>query len=305
LTVAHGDAFGGARRFADREGLPLASIFHDWYPDAVLAHRYARTLLEKRFRGLYRASKVAFCVSEQMRVALGAHHNAQVLFPIPSASGLPRWNSGCFRKASPFKMIYAGNLYEYGPMMAGALLSISESKLERLEIRGANPQWSLSLQTRMKASRNLFDFTSGTEFNEWLKTADAFLIPMSFVASIRRRMETSFPSKLTEFARFGRPLVIWGPEYCSAVKWARNGDRGLCVTRPSANTLRETVETLCSDSIEQRRLGEAALSAAQTEFNADRIHNQFIAALEAAMHLPTGRGENVEVENGLRNQSTA
>src|SRR5438067_602238 len=46
LTVAHGNAFGPAVRLAKRYGLPLVSIFHDWYPDIVPAHRYARALLE-------------------------------------------------------------------------------------------------------------------------------------------------------------------------------------------------------------------------------------------------------------------
>jgi hypothetical protein len=42
-------------------------------------------------------------------------------------------------------------------------------------------------------------------------------------------VETSFPSKLPEYAQFGKPIVIWGPEYCSAIHWGREGDRALCI----------------------------------------------------------------------------
>ncbi len=41
-----------------------------------------------------------------------------------------------------------------------------------------------------------------------MASADAFLITIVFAPSIRRRMETSLPSKLIEFAQFGKPLII-------------------------------------------------------------------------------------------------
>jgi glycosyltransferase involved in cell wall biosynthesis len=98
-------------------------------------------------------------------------------------------------------------------------------------------------------------------------------------------METSFPSKMLEMAQFGKPLVIWGPEYCSAVQWARQGNRALCVTDQNPDALRHALEKLAVSTDEQQRLAAAALQSAQTDFNPDRIQAQFMDALRSVIRL--------------------
>jgi hypothetical protein len=106
---------------------------------------------------------------------------------------------------------------------------------------------------------------------------------MVFDPAMRRRMETSFPSKLPEFTQFGKPIVIWGPEYCSAVQWARPGHRALCVTDPSPTALRRVLERLASSSAEQERFALSSRVAAQGDFNPERIQAQFLSALRKAV----------------------
>jgi hypothetical protein len=100
---------------------------------------------------------------------------------------------------------------------------------------------------------------------------------------MRRRMETSFPSKLPEFTQFGKPIVIWGPEYCSAVQWARPGHRALCVTDPNPTALRRALERLAASPAEQERFALSARGAAQGDFNPERIQAQFLCALREAV----------------------
>jgi glycosyltransferase involved in cell wall biosynthesis len=88
------------------------------------------------------------------------------------------------------------------------------------------------------------DFAPRNELDDWLAEADAFLIPMVFEAGMRRRMQTSFPSKLVEFAQFGKPLIIWGPSDCSAVDWAGNSKKALCVTEESPTALLDRIMSL-------------------------------------------------------------
>jgi glycosyltransferase involved in cell wall biosynthesis len=106
---------------------------------------------------------------------------------------------------------------------------------------------------------------------------------MSFAPLHRRRMTTSFPAKLIDAVQLGLPIVIWGPEYCSAVKWARRGERTLCVTDPNPSSLRQALEQLACSSEEQERLAKSAREAAVGEFNYERIQTQFMAALERAI----------------------
>jgi len=278
LTAAQGDACRAARRFAQKHRLPLVTFFHDWWPDMDLIHSPFRKLLEKRFRELYRQSQLAFCVSEKMRALLGPHHNSQVLYPIPA-------------KANPllplkalhyhFRVLYSGNLYEYGPILAEALKALKHHPQIRLEVRGGNPQWPQALRQEMQREGLWHDYVPPAEAAEWLGAANAFLVPMVFEPAMRRRMETSFPSKMPEMAQFGKPLIIWGPEYCSAVKWARQGNRALCLTDPNPTALRQTLEKLVASPDEQHRLAVAARQAAQTDFNPDRIQAQFMDALRS------------------------
>jgi glycosyltransferase involved in cell wall biosynthesis len=282
LTVAHGDAFGAAQRFAHKHSIPLVTLFQDWWPDFVSLHAPFQGILEKRFLDLYQQSQLALCVSERMRDKLGAHSNAQVLFPISEKVGPLAFQ----RKAdNHMKVLYFGNLCEYGPMLAEALLEMKSHPRMRLETRGANPNWPESFRCEMERERLWHDFAPFQECQTWLESADAYLITMVFDPSMRKRMETSFPSKIGEMAQKGRPLVIWGPEYCSAIQWARRGNRALCVTNPDPGRLRWELEKLASSPEEQKRLSLASLRAAQTDFSPERVQAQFLDALKGTLEM--------------------
>jgi glycosyltransferase involved in cell wall biosynthesis len=168
-------------------------------------------------------------------------------------------------------------------MLGEALVCVADLPRVRLEVRGSRPQWPMSLQERMKRSENWLDFVSGAQWQSWLQSSDAFLVPMVFDPAMRRRMETSFPSKLPEFTQFGKPIIIWGPEYCSAVQWARQGQRALCVTDPDPTALRRALERLAASPAEQERFALSARVAAQGDFNPERIQAQFLSALRKAV----------------------
>ena len=51
--------------------------------------------------------------------------------------------------------------------------------------------------------------------------ADVLLVPMSFDPADAANMRVCFPSKLVDYTAVGLPLLICGPEYSSAVQWAR------------------------------------------------------------------------------------
>lgn len=276
LTVAQGDASGAAQRFAQKHRLPLATFFHDWWPDMAAVHRPFQRHLEKRFRDLYQQSQLALCVSEGMCAKLGEHPNAHVLYPIPAkVPQLPETP----KRNNTLKVLYFGNLHEYGPMVAEALQEVKGQTQIRMEARGANPNWPDSFLDEMEQEGMWHDFATGDVLNSWIQSADAFLVPMVFNPCMRRRMETSFPSKMVEMGQFGRPLIIWGPEYCSAVQWARQGNRALCVTDPDPKVLRKALEELASSPEELHRLSSTARDATCTDFSNERIQAQFLEAL--------------------------
>lgn len=276
MTVAQGDAFPAAARFAKRHGLPLVSFFHDWWPYMTGIHAPFRRLAERRFRNLYKGSQLALCVSEGMKSQLGDHPNAQVLYPIPAKISSPPLLP---KLGHELKILYFGNLHEYGPMVAEALQEFKGHSHIRMEARGANPNWPDSFLLEMEQEELWHDFAPHDVLQSWIQSADAFLVPMVFDPSMRRRMETSFPSKMVEMCQMGKPIVVWGPEYCSAVQWARRWDCALCVSDPDPKTLVRELEKLAAKSEERRRLAECSRKAASGDFSPAEIQDKFFGAL--------------------------
>jgi glycosyltransferase involved in cell wall biosynthesis len=287
LTVAHGDACLAAVRFARKHKLPLITFFHDWWPDIPVVHSLFRRRLEQDFRQLYCRSSAALCVSEGMKANLGNHAHAYILHSIPKQANrsIAITPAASITSAKSFKVFYFGNLFEYGPMLGEALKLLAEDESIRLEIRGSNPEWPAHFRESMRR-RGLFkDFVPRDELTSWLQEADAFLVAMAFEPRLRRRMETSFPSKLIEFVQFRKPLIIWGPEYCSAIRWARQGSRAACVTDRDPAALRQVIESLATSPDEQQRLAAAAYLCAGTDFDPDRIQAQFMEVLRDAIAI--------------------
>lgn len=278
LTVAHGDLCEAAIRFALQHQLPLVTFFHDWWPDIPGVHRPFRGLLEKRFRCLYHQSDVAFCVSQGMKEHLGSHKKSLVLYPIPA----PVRNRDAAKKVDKdqFKVKYFGNLFEYGPMLERALKEFQGQNAVRLEVRGSNPQWSKEFFQEMRDRKMWQDFAPRHELDKWLADADAFLVPMVFEPKMRRRMQTSFPSKLVEFAQLGKPLIVWGPKDCSAAQWVRDSEKALCIESDDTRELLFKISALAQNPAEQSRLALASRTAAANEFHPDIIQTQFSEALE-------------------------
>ena len=96
-------------------------------------------------------------------------------------------------------------------------------------------------------------------------------------------MTTSFPSKLIDTTQLGLPIIVWGPEYYSAVQWARHGEHALCVTDPRPAALRKALEMLAMSPGEQERLANASHEAARTDFNPNTIQALFMEALHNAL----------------------
>lgn len=92
-------------------------------------------------------------------------------------------------------------------------------------------------------------------------------------------METSFPSKLLQYAQFGKPLVIWGPEYCSAIEWGLHGDRAICVTKALPNAIVSKLSELKQNPAQYLHYAQQAHLAAANEFNPKILQQQFLQAI--------------------------
>jgi len=270
-----------AWRYASQHKLPLAVRFDDWWPDSANVHSWMRGYLNNKFTALHRASSVSICISEGMKKNLGSHPNVHVILPIPEAG----------RMAAParkqengvFKVCYLGNMYDYGPMLAGlAQQAMNQSKI-RIEFRGPEPRWPEELKQQMRSKGLLHSFGTGVDFECWFESFDAYLVAMFFEPEHRRRVETCFASKLTEYSALGRPIVVWAPETSSVIRWARQTGAALCVTDPSPESVIKALLSLAEDTQRQTALGTAARHAYETDFNPGILQQQFVNALSSVL----------------------
>jgi hypothetical protein len=280
LTLAYGSGCWVAQRYAKRHGLPLIVRFDDWWPDIAEVHAPVRRQLERRFLELHRSADLSLSISEGMLKALGPHRNARVVLPIPDAE--PIRPSKCTDLPGEFRVGYSGNMFDYSDMLADLAQLAVKQRDVRIEFRG-RPRWPQALMHEMRHRRLLHDFESGPGFDDWLGSFDAYLVVIFFDAAQRRRTETCFATKLVDYSRAGRPVVIWAPESSAVVRWAKKSGAALCVTDPHAHALLAALAHLKRDSALQLELGARIQRAYQTEFSPVALQQQFMEGLNSVV----------------------
>ncbi len=227
LTVTHGFAWRTAARFAAQQQLPLHLICHDDLPRLADLPSSCFGWLDKEFGNAYRQAASRLCVSPYMRDAYQERYGpfGEVLYP-SRAVDCPDYS------APPER------LQEYRPTLTGAFAGsvnsegYARSVLQLAECLGTmggrlllfGPLLPEDVRSRGLDLPHVVQcgLVSFRELIERCRAeADFLYVPMSFDPSDRANMELSFPSKLTDYTAAGLPLLIRGPAWCSAVRWAK------------------------------------------------------------------------------------
>jgi glycosyltransferase involved in cell wall biosynthesis len=110
--------------------------------------------------------------------------------------------------------------------------------------------------------------------------ADVLFLPMSFAEADKANMQISFPSKLTDYTAMGLPLLIHGPEYCSAVRWAReHSGVAEVVDTDDVDRLAEALKRLERNPEYRMRLAAEALAVGNRLFSHTAARATFYGAL--------------------------
>jgi|SRR5882724_1499546 len=281
LTLAYRSGCWVAQRYARRHRVPLIVRFDDWWPDIAEVHHPVRKQLEQRFVDLHRSADLSLCISEGMLKALGPHRNARVILPIPDVE--PIGPSKSNDSTDEFRVGYSGNMFDYSDMLCDlAQLALKQTDVT-IEFRGRPRCWPQALISEMTQRHLLHDFASAPTFDDWLGSFHAYLVVMFFDAAHRRRAETCFATKLVDYSRAGRPVVIWAPETSAVVQWAKKSRAALCVTDPDARALLSALAHLGRDRALQLELAARMRRAYETEFSPVRLQQQFLEGLNSVI----------------------
>ena len=88
--------------------------------------------------------------------------------------------------------------------------------------------------------------------------------------------KTSFKTKFLDYLTFRRPILVWGPEYCSAIKVAREFDSGECVTNEQAGICAEALLRLANSPERRVQLIENSQKMYKDRFQPAIIQNGLV-----------------------------
>ena len=286
LTVAHGFGWLTAARMAERRRVPLHLMVHDDWPRAANVPQAFRGWLDQKFARVYQQAQSRMCVSPSMQRDYESRYGeaAEVIYP-SRAADLPQFTEPPERLAHndhAFTIAFAGTINT--PGYKQALIALHEALTAvrgRLLIFGP-----LTPEQARETGLDLPNVTVGgllswPELISRLRDeVDALFVPMSFDACDRSNMKMAFPSKLADCTAVGLPLVIYGPDYCSAVHWAKENP-GLAEVVEVQNGLVEVVFRLANDPAQRLALGKRALQVGEQYFAHDAVQAVFDRALRS------------------------
>jgi glycosyltransferase involved in cell wall biosynthesis len=281
LTVSHGPSWLEAGVLAERLSIPCHLICHDDWLSTMGLSGWMGRYAERQFSRAYQASASRFCVSPYMAERYETLYGVPgtVLYPsraadMPAATAPP---AHLAEAASPFTIAFAGSPHA-SYAKAFQLIADALAKVQgRLLLFG--PPHLAGLRDHGLTASNI-------EFRGLLPSADlvrtlrehalALLAPMSFEAADRATVTFGFPSKLTDYTAAGLPLILQGPDYCSAMIWARrNPGVAQLITSNDPGEVQAAVQALAADGGCRLRLARAAIEAGNRYFGAEAATRTF------------------------------
>jgi hypothetical protein len=210
-------------------------------------------------------------MAEEYRRRFGAE--ADVLYPSRAANG-PAFDeppSTLTGTCTPFTIAFAGSIYlEYARALQRMATALQRSGGGRLLVYGPRPPQNV-IQLLQETNIELRGKVTAAELIQRCRDeAHAMFIPMSYREQDRSNMELSFPSKLADSTAAGLPLIVDGPEYCSAVRWARENPGVAEVTAKEDIDELAGCLTRLQDPVHRIRLAREAISRGNEYFAANR-----------------------------------
>jgi hypothetical protein len=274
LTLAETGLCHIARDVAHKYRIPLAVLFLDWYPIMAghYGHRCTRAILSKRFRQLYKKCDLAICTSDGMQEELGAHPNSHVIYPMPGKHIVP--DEIHPPKREKFRLVYVGATGPYyGPMLNRLWRELQKTSDFELIIVGPLCGWTKEDETAAIAKGEVLGFLPPQEAARAIAGADALLVVMSFEEVHRQVMKTSFTTKWLDYSAFNKPVILWGPSYCTPSKLALREDAALVVTENDPKAVLCEINKLKNSEKLKIKFSSASEALCKGLFNPDRLQN--------------------------------
>ena len=293
VSVVHGWLCEPALQVAQRHGVPFHAILHDHADAALAAPRRMGEYRLKRWRQLCERSASRLCVSPFMaeEVERLTRCRCEVLYPgLSPAASLSAWHPPeitstrgelVFSFAGLIHSGFRSLMLRFGKVLSacGHRLVLHSPQAPHL-LAGSPPE----------------ALTDGG----WIPTAavaetlrqeaDALFLPVSFEPNDESNTRVLFPSKLVEYWAAGRPSLIWGPPYSSAVRWAKQHPGFAEVVESNEEEdVRLAVQRLAASCLQRQEMGMRSLHLAREYFSHPKTFGKFLEILRRGHSRPPMR----------------
>ncbi len=194
-----------------------------------------------------------------MQDILGPHPNSHVIYPMPGRHHVPEkfWRPS----NAKFRLAYVGSVENfYGRMLCSLIEKIEATNDLEIIVVGPNADWPKPLVERARANGTYLGFKPPEEAAQVLATADALLSVMSFEKEHELFMRTSFTTKFLDYVAFGKPVILWGPEYCTPVRVAREHGGAAVVTTDDPGAVVSLCREIAADTALNQKLSKKRCS---------------------------------------------
>ena len=103
---------------------------------------------------------------------------------------------------------------------------------------------------------------------------------MSFEREHELFMRTSFNTKFADYTAFGKPIIIWAPEYAAPMALAQRSNATLVVNSPEPEAFMTAVRKLAADPDQIERLSEGSRALREEVLDPDRLQEIFVGEIE-------------------------
>jgi glycosyltransferase involved in cell wall biosynthesis len=165
-------------------------------------------------------------------------------------------------------------------MLCSLIEKIATTKDLEIIVIGPNADWPVELLERAKANGIYLGFKSPEEAAAVMVNADALLVVMSFEKQHELFMRTSFTTKFLDYVGFGKPVILWGPDYCTPVRVARKNGGAVVIAENDPDLIVSVCRQIANDASWREQLSREAVRLHQTLFNPDRLQGIFVNEIE-------------------------
>jgi glycosyltransferase involved in cell wall biosynthesis len=179
----------------------------------------------------------------------------------------------------PIRILYAGGIVENAEALVRL---IKDGTLKRYGV----PSCSLDLYVPLTRDRfvelgwahdfiNLRGWIPNLELRRALCRADILFLPASFDKQEAAVVIAGFPTKAADYMASGRPILVFGPEYSSLVRYARQYGFAEVVTEPSDDALANGIKKLLQSPTHREQLVSTAFSVLSINHNIFKQRQKF------------------------------